>query len=73
LWGQSDESDLRWTMAGLTFHACRSLLDTRQRYRALSIEGVADAVPVVIGFADWKMPSGETAPVFVVGSDLPAR
>jgi putative ABC transport system permease protein len=46
-----------------------SLLDARQRYRALSIDGVADAIPVVIGFADWRMPSGSNTPVFVVGSD----
>jgi putative ABC transport system permease protein len=47
-----------------------SLLDARQRYRALSIDGVAEAIPVVIGFADWRTPSGSTTPVFVVGSDL---
>jgi putative ABC transport system permease protein len=49
-----------------------SLLDTRKRYRALSVEGVAEAIPIVIGFADWRMPSGATTPVFVVGSDLRA-
>jgi putative ABC transport system permease protein len=47
-----------------------SLLDARKRYRALSVEGVAAAIPVVIGFADWRMPSGATTPVFVIGSDL---
>jgi putative ABC transport system permease protein len=47
-----------------------SLLDARARYRALSINEVAEAMPVVIGFADWRMPSGETTPVFIVGSDL---
>src|SRR5437016_10526728 len=31
-----------------------SLLDERQRFRALSIEGVAEAVAVVIGFAQWR-------------------
>jgi putative ABC transport system permease protein len=49
-----------------------SLLDTRKRYGALSVEGVAAAVPVVIGFADWRMPNGATTPVFVIGSDLRA-
>jgi len=49
-----------------------SLLNTRDRYRALSINGVAEAIPVVIGFADWRMPSGEMTPVFVIGSDLRA-
>jgi putative ABC transport system permease protein len=47
-----------------------SLLNTRERYRALSINGVAEAIPVVIGFADWRMPGGEMTPVFVIGSDL---
>jgi putative ABC transport system permease protein len=49
-----------------------SLLNTRERYRALAINGVAEAIPLVIGFADWRMPSGAMTPVFVVGSDLRA-
>jgi putative ABC transport system permease protein len=47
-----------------------SLLNVRERYRALSITGVAEAIPVVIGFADWRIPGGTTTPVFVIGSDL---
>jgi putative ABC transport system permease protein len=47
-----------------------SLLDARKRNRALAVEGVAEAIPVVIGFADWRTPSGTSTPVFVVGSDL---
>jgi putative ABC transport system permease protein len=47
-----------------------SLLDVRKRDRALSINGVAAAIPLVIGFADWQMPSGGTTPVFIIGSDL---
>ena len=47
-----------------------SLLNARERYRALAIDGVAEAIPVVIGFADWRMASGATTPVFVIGSDL---
>jgi putative ABC transport system permease protein len=47
-----------------------SLLNTRERYRALAIDGVVDAIPVVIGFADWRMAGGATTPVFVIGSDL---
>lgn len=49
-----------------------SLLDARERYRALSINGVGAAIPVVIGFADWRIPGGTTTPVFVIGSDLRA-
>lgn len=49
-----------------------SLLNTRERYRALAVNGVAEAIPLVIGFADWRMPGGAMTPVFVVGSDLRA-
>ena len=49
-----------------------SLLKARERYRALAINGVAEAIPVVIGFADWRMPGGAMTPVFVIGSDLRA-
>ena len=37
-----------------------SLLDERKRFQALSINGVTQAIPVVIGFADWRMPAGGT-------------
>lgn len=47
-----------------------SLLDERQRFRALTVAGVADATPVVIGFAEWRIPAGGSTPVFLVGSDL---
>ena len=46
-----------------------SLLDVHERYRALAINDVTDAIPIVIGFADWRLPSGETTPVFIVGAD----
>jgi putative ABC transport system permease protein len=47
-----------------------SLLDERERFRALSISGVREAVPLVIGFAQWKTPAGGTTPVFMIGSDI---
>jgi putative ABC transport system permease protein len=46
-----------------------SLLDERQRFRALSVAGVASATPVVIGFAQWRTPSGGNTPIFMIGSD----
>jgi putative ABC transport system permease protein len=46
-----------------------SLLDERKRFQALSINGVLDATPIVIGFAEWRLPSGGTTPVFIVGSE----
>ncbi len=47
-----------------------SLLDERQRFRALAIDGVVEAAPLVIGYAQWRLPNGTTTPVFVVGSEL---
>src|SRR5215208_3938688 len=35
-----------------------SLLDERERFRALSTPGVAEATSLVIGFANWRTPSG---------------
>jgi putative ABC transport system permease protein len=64
------DADL-WIMpAGTKCFEDPALLDDSNRFRALSIKGVASAAPVVIGFAQWKTPSGSTTPAFVVGSDL---
>jgi len=46
-----------------------SLLDEHDQTRALSVQGVTEAVPVVIGFTQWTVPSGGTTPVFIVGSN----
>jgi putative ABC transport system permease protein len=46
-----------------------SLVDERERFRALSINGIMEAVPIVIGFAQWRLPSSGTTPVFIVSSD----
>jgi putative ABC transport system permease protein len=50
-----------------------SLLDARKRTDALQTAGVADAVPLIIGFSDWRLPTGSLTPVFVVGTDLKAK
>jgi putative ABC transport system permease protein len=47
-----------------------SLLDERERFRAMSLEGVVDAVPMLVSFAQWRVPGGGTTPVLVIGSDL---
>jgi putative ABC transport system permease protein len=49
-----------------------SLLDEANRYRALSIEGVSQVDPILISFAQWRMPNGGASPVLVIGSDLRA-
>src|SRR5262245_12899412 len=46
-----------WIMsAGTKCFEDPSLLDERTRFQALSVDGVLDASPIVIGFADWRLP-----------------
>src|SRR6516164_3213145 len=47
-----------------------SLLDLKLRNRVAGLDGVATVVPLVVGFSDWRLDSGEMTPVFIVGSDL---
>ncbi len=47
-----------------------SLLNSKRQNDYQSVPGVALADPVVIGFSDWRLPSGEMTPVFLVGTDL---
>jgi putative ABC transport system permease protein len=50
-----------------------SLLDASLRDKVASVDGVASVVPLVIGFSDWRLGSGEVTPVFIVGADLRDR
>jgi putative ABC transport system permease protein len=62
-----------WIMPhGTKYFEDQSLLDERNRLRALSVNGVRDVIPVVIGYAEWRLPRGGTTPVFIIGSDLRA-
>ncbi len=63
-------ADLWIVPAGTKSFEDPSQLDERLRFRALSIDGVASASPVVIGFAEWRLPAGGTTPVFIVGSEI---
>jgi putative ABC transport system permease protein len=45
-----------------------SLLSAQDRSRALAVAGVRSAVPVIVGFTEWTVPTGGTTPVFMVGS-----
>jgi putative ABC transport system permease protein len=54
-------ADLWIVPAGTKCFEDPSLLDERTRFQALAIKGVAQAIPVVIGFADWHMPTGRTS------------
>ena len=44
-----------------------SMLDGRERFQALAVEGVTAAIPVMIGFAYWRKSDGSAAPVFLIG------
>jgi putative ABC transport system permease protein len=60
-----------WIMpAGTKCFEDPSVLDEQKRFRVLAVNGVAEASPVVIGFAQWKMPGGGTSPVFIIGSQM---
>src|SRR5262249_13793841 len=57
------------TKGGTSFEG-PSVLEMRDRDRALEIKGVAGVSIVVTGYGDWRMPGGALTPVFIVGSEL---
>src|SRR5215471_8776906 len=66
--------DLWVVSKGATSFEDLTQVDIRTRDRLPGINGVADVIPVVIGFADWRRQTdGRVKPVFVIGSDLDAR
>jgi len=62
-------ADLWVTPLGTKCFEDPSLVDEHERFRALSTDGVMEALPIVIGFAQWRLPTGGTTPVFIIGSD----
>src|ERR1700722_4489593 len=46
-----------------------SLFDKHDRATAMSVAGVANAAPVIIGFTEWSVSSGGVTPVFLVGAN----
>jgi len=49
-----------------------SLLDSSMQKRLMAVDGVAQTIPVVVGFSAWMRPDGSFTPVFLVGSDFSA-
>ena len=45
-----------------------SLVDEREDFEPCRSNGITEALPIVIGFAQWRLPSGGTTPVFIVSS-----
>ena len=64
------DADL-WIMAyGTKNFEEGQFIDVRDRYAALSIPGVARAVPLMVSFADWRKPEGGSTLVVVIGTDV---
>src|SRR5258708_24137523 len=63
------EGDL-WVMAyGTKNFEEGQPISAREKFAALSIPGVAQAVPVVVSFTDWSQPKGGSTLVVIVGTD----
>jgi putative ABC transport system permease protein len=44
-------------------------INLREKFAALSTPGVAKAVPLVVGFTDWRKPKGGATLVVIIGTD----
>jgi putative ABC transport system permease protein len=64
------EADLWVVSKGATSFEDMTLIDVKDRDRLPNVKGVGRVIPVLIGFADWRLTSGREKPVFVIGSDL---
>ena len=49
-----------------------SVLGAGMQNRLRAIDGVAEVIPVVVGFSAWILPDGTMTPVFVIGADFMA-
>jgi|SRR5579862_442037 len=61
-------ADLWIVSKGADCFEYNSILDDAERFRALSVPGVADVTPLAVGFAEWRVRGGKVTPVFVIGS-----
>jgi putative ABC transport system permease protein len=67
------KADLWVVSKGATSFEDMTLIDVKDRDRLPGVKGVGQVVPVLIGFADWRLTNGREKPVFVIGSDLDTR
>jgi putative ABC transport system permease protein len=47
-----------------------SLLSTGTQSHLQAIDGVAEVIPILVGYSAWILPDGTVTPVFIIGSDL---
>jgi putative ABC transport system permease protein len=59
-----------WIMAyGTKNFEEAQLIDLREKFAALSVPGVAKAVPMIVAFNDWRKPIGGSTIVVIIGAD----
>jgi putative ABC transport system permease protein len=61
-------ADLWVVSKGTNCFECSAPLDDGERFRALSVKGVADVTALAVGFAEWRVQGGKATPVFIIGS-----
>ena len=50
-----------------------SLLGTGMESRLQAIDGIAEVIPVLVGYSAWFLPDGTITPVFIIGSTASER
>ena len=67
------QADVWIAPAGTKSFEGSALLAGRERFQALSADGVAEVIPVVVGYSSWRSPKGGAAtPIFLVGTSVGA-
>jgi putative ABC transport system permease protein len=66
------QADIWIAPAGTKSFEGSALLAGRERFEALSADGVAEVKSVVVGYASWRSPKGASTPIFLVGSSIGA-
>jgi putative ABC transport system permease protein len=67
------QADVWIAPAGTKSFEGSALLAGRERFEALSVDGVAELTSVVVGYASWRNPKGGASmPIFLVGASVGA-
>jgi putative ABC transport system permease protein len=63
-------TDLWIVSSGARYFEDLSLLNTGMGDQLRAVDGVADVIPIVVGFSAWSLPDGAMTSIIVVGSDV---